>query len=113
MRPMRSWASFWKRRSRLVNEDKESGVVLAHSANLTGSKSLTMSQEQICPLFLTPFQSLWTKISAMADEFRRTHISASHQLLRGTAVDNPPDAPASPHHRVISANTPQPRYSRV
>jgi hypothetical protein len=35
----------------------------------------------------------------------------SHQLLRNTAVDDPPDAPT--HHRGISANTPQPRYSRV
>jgi hypothetical protein len=36
---------------------------------------------------------------------------AGPQLLRGTAVDDPPDA--STHHRGISANTPQPRYSRV
>lgn len=35
----------------------------------------------------------------------------SHQLLRGTTVDDPPGAPT--HHRGISANTPQPRYSRV
>jgi hypothetical protein len=35
----------------------------------------------------------------------------SHQLLRVTAVDDPPDAPT--HHRSISANTPQPKYSRV
>ena len=41
----------------------------------------------------------------------RNHILTSHQLLRGTAVDDPPDAPT--HHRGISANTPQPRYSRV
>ena len=39
------------------------------------------------------------------------HISVSHHLMRGTAVDNPLDA--TTHHRVISANTPQPRYSRV
>ncbi len=31
--------------------------------------------------------------------------------VEGTAVDDPPDAPT--HHRGISANTPQPRYSRV
>jgi len=35
----------------------------------------------------------------------------SEKLLRGTAIDNPLDAPT--HHRLISANTPQPRYSRV
>ena len=40
-----------------------------------------------------------------------THISASHHLMRGTAVDNPPDA--TTHHRAIRANTPQPKYSRV
>jgi hypothetical protein len=44
-------------------------------------------------------------------EIGRNHISASHQLLRGTAVDDPTDAPT--HHRGISANTPQPSYSRV
>jgi hypothetical protein len=31
--------------------------------------------------------------------------------LCGTTVDDPPNAPT--HHRGISANTPQPRYSRV
>jgi hypothetical protein len=43
--------------------------------------------------------------------FRRNHVSASHQLFRGTAVDDLQGAPT--HHRGISANTPQPRYSRV
>ena len=38
-------------------------------------------------------------------------LSASHQLLRGTAVDDPPDALT--HHLGINANTPQPWYSRV
>jgi len=36
--------------------------------------------------------------------------SANHQQLSGTAVDNPP---IKNHHRLISANTPQPKYSRV
>ena len=35
----------------------------------------------------------------------------SHHPMRGTAVDNPPDA--TTHHRAISANTPHPMYSRV
>jgi hypothetical protein len=65
-------------------------------------------------------QPLRREISAMANESRRTHTPASHRgvaqphhLLRGTAVDNPPDAPVASLHRAISANTPQPRYSRV
>ena len=52
-----------------------------------------------------------TDNQTIRNEFRRNHILTSHQLLRGTAVDDPPDAPT--HHRGISANTPQPRYSRV
>lgn len=44
---------------------------------------------------------------------RRSDPRDFAEILRGTAVDNPPDAPAAPHHRIISANTPQPRYSRV
>jgi len=35
----------------------------------------------------------------------------SRQLLWGKAIDNPPDVPT--HHLLISANTPQPRYSGV
>jgi len=58
----------------------------------------------------TPENSV-TKQALVLNEFRRNHISTSHQLLRGTAFDDPPDAPT--HHRGISANTPQPRYSRV
>ena len=52
-----------------------------------------------------------TDSQTIRNEFRRNHISASHHLMRGTVVDNPSDAPTN--HRGISANTPQPRYSRV
>ena len=57
--------------------------------------------------------------SAMTSESRCTHSSASHQVrlsrtsFCAAAVYNPPDAPDAPSHRTISANTPQPRYSRV
>ena len=55
--------------------------------------------------------NLFMFLQDLKNEFRRNHISASHQLLRGTAVDDPPDALT--HHLGISANTPQPWYSRV
>jgi len=50
------------------------------------------------------------QVQTSFDIIRRI-VPASHHLMRGTAVDNPPDA--ATHHRGISANTPQPRYSRV
>lgn len=52
-----------------------------------------------------------TDTSTRGNEYRRNHIAAKRQLLHGTAVDDPTDAPT--HHRCISANTPQPKYSRV